>query len=280
MNRISLTLQRFPVAAFCVLAVALSFAAYLAPIPRTGLPFVLVAIPAAVALALAAATEGRRGVRSLLGRLTPRRLGGIRWLIGALALALAMRLAVGLIAQMMGLIPAVPLRPENVPQTASLAATYVVAALLEELGWRGFALSRLLSRLSPAAAGLLLGVPWGLIHIVLHLPGMWSEGLPWLPTVVQLVALSVVLTWLFVRSGQSVLLVTLFHAAQSAFGFVNAGITPLHTSWLMAAVWGATAVLALVSLLGRLQPPAPAGHVDGETGLAVFPAPEETVGRQ
>lgn len=251
MNGISWTLRRFPVATFCVLTVLLSFATYLTPIPRAGLPFVLVAIPAAVALALAAATEGGRGIRSLLGRLALRHMGGIRWLIGALALALAMRLAVGLIAQMMGLIPAVPLRPENVPQTAILAVTFLVAALLEELGWRGFALSRLLDRQSPAVAGLALGVPWGLVHIVLHLPGMWAEGLAWLPTVVQLVALSVVLTWLFVRSGQSVLLVTLFHAAQSAFGFVNAGIAPLHISWLMAAVWGATAALALVSLLAR-----------------------------
>ena len=45
------------------------------------------------------------------------------------------------------------------------------------------------------------------------------------------------------------LLVSLFHAAQSFFGFVNDGISLLNLTWLMKAVWSATAALALVDMV-------------------------------
>jgi membrane protease YdiL (CAAX protease family) len=243
------TLKRFPVAAFCLLTVLLSYGSYLTPIPRAALPFILVMIPALVAITLLALTEEKGAVRSLLGQLTQWRMGGPRWVLLALALALTMRLAVAGIAQFLGLIPAVPLLPQNWTTVMLLAVVYLVAAILEELGWRGFALTRLLRRYSPAVAALILGIPWGAVHIVLHLPGMWAEGLPWLPTVVQLTALSLVITWLFIHSGHNVLLVALFHAAQSAFGFVNEGVSPLHLTWLMAAVWAFAGLLALVDLV-------------------------------
>lgn len=247
MNGIMHFLKRYPVISFCTLTVLLSYASYFLPIPREGLPFAFVVIPTVVALALAAATEGRAGLRALLGQVA--RMGDAKWILGAIALGLVMRLAVGLLAQVMGLIPAVPLLPQNAVQVIILALVFLVAALLEELGWRGYALTRLLRRRSALFAGLVLGVPWGIIHIALHLPGMWAQGLPWLPTVAQLVALSVIIAWLFVRSGQSLLVAIVFHAAQSAFGFLNEGLTPLHVTWLMTAVWSATALAAAIDLL-------------------------------
>ena len=261
MNTIMYPLKRFPIAIFCTVTVLLSYASYLTPIPREALPFAFVLIPTIVAIALVAATEGKAGVRALVGQLGRWRVG-IRWVVGALGLALAMRLAVGVIAQILGLIPAVQLLPANPAQTLVLGVIFLVSALLEELGWRGFALSRLLTRRSPLVAALALGIPWGIIHIVLHFPGMWSEGLPWLPTVVQLVALSVTITWLFVRSGHSLLVVILFHAAQSFFGFLNGGLTPLEVTWLMTVVWSVTAVAATVDMVStallrqRLSPAA------------------------
>jgi membrane protease YdiL (CAAX protease family) len=242
-------MKRFPVASFYVLTVALSYASYFLPIPREALPFMLVLIPALLAISLSAITGGGPAVRSLLGQLARWRVGG-KWLVVAIGLGLAMRLAVGVIAQLMGHIPAVPLLPQNPMQVLVLAVVTLIAAVFEELGWRGFALSRLLQRQSPVVAGLALGIPWGIIHIILHLPGMWAEGLPWLPTVIQLVALSTIITWLFIRSGQSLLVVILFHAAQSAFGFLNEGVAQVHMLWLMTAVWSATGALALVAMAG------------------------------
>lgn len=248
MNDITHFLERYAIATFCTLTVLLSYASYLLPIPREGLPFVFVVIPAVMAVVLAAVTEGRSGIRSLSGGATRRRVGA-GWIAAALFLALAMRLAIAVIAQMMDLIPAIPFQPQNWAQVMVLGVIYIVAAIFEEVGWRGYALRRMLDRHSALFSSLALGIPWGVIHIALHLPGMWSEGLPWAPTVVQLVALSVVITWLFVRSGYSLLIAILFHAAQSFFGFLNEGIEPLHMTWLMAVVWSATAALAAIDLL-------------------------------
>jgi membrane protease YdiL (CAAX protease family) len=53
---------------------------------------------------------------------------------------------------------------------------FVVFALIvgEELGWRGFALPRLLAERSALAASLIVGVLWG----VWHLPTFFVPGLP------------------------------------------------------------------------------------------------------
>lgn len=71
----------------------------------------------------------------------------------------------------------------------------------------------------------------------------------------QLVALSVVITWLFIRSGQNLFVAILFHAAQSAFGFLNEGMAPLHVTLLMTAVWSVVAGLVLIDVvaISRLQ---------------------------
>ena len=84
------TLKRFPIAIFCALTVLLSFASYLTTVPREALPFVFVLIPTLVAIALVAVTEGKVSVRALLGQLGRWRVS-IRWVAGALALALADR---------------------------------------------------------------------------------------------------------------------------------------------------------------------------------------------
>lgn len=248
MNSLSFAIKRFQISIFCTLTVLLSYASYFLPVPREALPFVFVLVPPVVALLLTYATEGGAGVRALLGQSTRWRVG-LKWVVGAVLLGLVIRLAVGVIAQLMGLLPAVPLQPENWMQALVLGLVYLVAAVLEELGWRGYALTRLLTQRSPLFAAMALGLPWGIVHIALHLPGMWAEGLPWLPTVLQLVALSLIITWLFVRSGYSLPVVILFHAAQSAFGFFNAGLAPLHVTWLMTAVWGVVAGLVLIDMV-------------------------------
>lgn len=53
-----------------------------------------------------------------------------------------------------------------------MAFVPLIPAFLEELGWRGYALPRLLERYSPLVAGLALGAPWSAVHLALHLLGM------------------------------------------------------------------------------------------------------------
>ena len=85
----------------------------------------------------------------------------------------------------------------------------------EELGWRGLLLPELLRRVSPLQAGLIVGVIWYLWHIPLYL----ADGKPFNPVgyLVNVVSLSVIFTWFYLRSGRSVFLTILLHAT-SNFG--------------------------------------------------------------
>lgn len=233
------------VAIFYAVTVALSFATYLLPLPREALAFVVVAIPTMVALALAALTEGPGGVGRLLRQLGRWRVG-LRWYVIALGFGLGLRLAMSLLGLAWGLIPRLQLRPLSPPEFVLLALIPLLPAFLEELGWRGYALPRLLERYSPLAAGLILAVPWAVIHLALHLPGMLYDGLPPLATLLQLLGLGVILTWLYVLT-RSVPLAALLHLSQTFFGVVNHGLGAVEQSWLMAAVYmlGAIAITLL-----------------------------------
>jgi len=182
----------------------------------------------------------------LLSKLTQWRIS-LKWLVIALAVAFAMRLTISVVALLLGLIPSIQLRPLTPGEVALLAVIFIVAAIPEELGWRGYALSRLLKNRSALFASLVIGVLWGLVHLALHLPGMPNDGLPGVPTVFQLIGLSVLITWFFIQGGNSVVLTSLFHAAQSFFVIVNDGITLSQQVWLMAAVWSAAAVIVVIA---------------------------------
>jgi membrane protease YdiL (CAAX protease family) len=82
----------------------------------------------------------------------------------------------------------------------------------EELGWRGFALPRLLKGRSALSAGVILGIIWG----VWHLPAFIIAGTPQnnmsFPLfMIGVVALSVLMTWAFKGTGGSVLAAALIH---------------------------------------------------------------------
>jgi membrane protease YdiL (CAAX protease family) len=237
--------ERHAVACFCTLTLVLSFASYLLPIPREAILFVLVLTPAFIAICLAAIAEGMPGVRSLVSTLSLRRLS-LKWAIIAVVVALAMRLSISIVAFLLGWIPAIQLRPISLAEAVLLAVILLISAIPEELGWRGFALNRLLTQHSALLASLVLGVVWGLVHLVLHLPGMQNESLPWPTTMIELVALSVLLTWFFIHGGQSVLLTSLFHAAQSFFVIVNDGVPLSQIGWLWALVWAGAAVIVVM----------------------------------
>jgi hypothetical protein len=62
----------------------------------------------------------------------------------------------------------------------------------------------------------------------------------------------VLLTWLYVNSGGSIVLTTLFHAAQSFFIIVNGGLTGTQQAWLMAGVYLAAALIVVLATGSRL----------------------------
>ena len=87
------------------------------------------------------------------------------------------------------------------------------SALGEEIGWRGYALPRLQARMSALSASLIIGPIWALWHLPL-----WLTGAPGrTPTLyaaffASVIALSVILTWVYNSTGGSLLMVVLLHA--------------------------------------------------------------------
>jgi len=237
--------KQYSLAIFCVLTIALTFAATLLPMPGEMTPVIIVFIPTFVAIALTALSEGKVGVRSLLGRLSQWRVNFKRVII-AVALAFVMRLTISLIALGLRMIPAIHGRPGPPAQFVILALILFLFAMPEELGWRGYVLSKLLQQHSPLTAGLIVGILWGSLHLALHLPGMIYAGLPILPTLLQLIGLSVLITWVYVQTNGNILLTSLFHAAQSFFVIVNEGIPLVTLVWLMSAVYLAIAFIIVI----------------------------------
>ena len=217
----------------------------------------------AIAAVLTAAWVGRPALRDLGARLTRRRVGGRWWVLGlagpaVLAAATAVlhvglggdRSAVRPPALDAGLVAVVPL----------LLALALTDGLGEELAWRGAALPRLLRRTGPVAASVLLGVLWAAWHAPLHwTDGATLEGAPVWLLLVQLPAAAVLYTWVFLRTGGSVLPAVVLHASLSAWGVpLPAAGEDWRPYLLFAGVQ--VAVAAVLVATGRLRPgqPSPA----------------------
>lgn len=113
--------------------------------------------------------------------------------------------------------------PKNVSALAIYVAVVPTVQLLtgplgEEPGWRGFALPRMQKKWGPVGASLGLGVVWGLWHLPLLLFSEDFRGkispLVFLPGfLIALMAFSVLITFLFNRTGGFILATMLTHAA-------------------------------------------------------------------
>ena len=106
-------------------------------------------------------------------------------------------------------------------------------ALLEENGWRGFALPVLLRSHGPVAASVLVGLAWATWHFPVKYDAFvdygLGGGLAYLGAfTVKLVAISVVMTFFWARAGQATLLAVAMHGLSNdvaRIGGLTDGIT-------------------------------------------------------
>jgi membrane protease YdiL (CAAX protease family) len=174
---------------------------------RSPVYFLAVAAPTISATILTFGRDGLQGLKSLYGQL-------IRWQFGIkwYALVLFGIPAAGWIASR--ITGASPLKDANSPAEFLLLLFYVLVTgpLCEELGWRGFALPRLLKRFNPFTASLILGVLWGVWHLPsFFIGGMVQAGMSILLFLLNAVLLSIFVTWVFQHTGGSVLITVLIH---------------------------------------------------------------------
>jgi len=116
----------------------------------------LLVAPGIAAITLTALIEGQTGLRAMLSRMTHWQ-ADIRWYAVALGLMPILLLAILYVLAML-------VSPAFAPALSLLGLAGIAAGYLEEIGWTGFAVPRLLSRWSPLTVGLVIGLLWGLWH--------------------------------------------------------------------------------------------------------------------
>jgi len=235
-------IRRHPLAAFFVLAIALTWS--LVPIGS----FAAFG-PAVAAVVITVLIDGRAGLRSWGRRIVRWRVGW-RWYIVAVGLPLAvLTAAVGLNFGFGAPVSAVDQLDPWYSLLLVFALRLIVplfAPLGEEPGWRGFALVRLQAARTPLQATLILAPVVALWHVPLIF--LASENLAPI-LLVATIAVTFFYTWLFNRTGGSVFMTIVAHAVEGtitlgAFGFVGADESRLP--WLYTAAWCAVAVGLLV----------------------------------
>ena len=257
-------IRRRPVTSYLVMAYAGLWAA-LVPVFFGAPVRVFTAVGAVIGLALpaflvTAATEGRDGARDLLRRSLRWRLG-IRWHLFAL-------LAIPLGSALAALAFFGPTAREALVQDgASLALWFllnfalalVTVQLFEELGWTGFVQHTLQARHGALKASVMVGVAFAMIHLPTYFVGVPLTGETMGMVLGQMVlfvpfaiALRTLMTWLYNRTGSSVLLVAILHAAFNT-PVILAGLLPGPEAQLvLLAVVLFLALLVVVRTRGRL----------------------------
>lgn len=170
--------------------------------------------PGIVALVLTARAEGAAGVRALLRPLLKWEVGA-RWYLFALTYIAAIKLVVAMLHRVAtGEWPRFGDTPVYLMVAAALISTVSFGQSGEEVGWRGYALPRMAARLGLGPASVVLGVIWAAWHLPLFfIPGASIFGQSFPLYLLQVTALSVTVAWLWRRTGQSLLLTMLLHAA-------------------------------------------------------------------
>lgn len=200
--------------------------------------------PLLAAFSVTGLTDGRKGIKELVGRLF-RWGGSFKWILVALSpLALFITAVVinGLIAgtefnlSIFGKLPEAP-SIAGILGWGIMLATFGIG---EETGWRGFALPRLQNSHSALKATLILIVIW----LGWHLPMFaykesfiamgFCGATGW---VISLAFGAVVLTWLYNSARGSILIVALWHATFNAAVTAGEGSISMIAS-LLVIIWG------------------------------------------
>src|SRR4051812_591707 len=211
--------------------------------------------PLLAAFLVTATREGRLAVHDLLDRMVRFRVAARWWLfaVGPLLL-LAVVLTIDSVLGLPMPTASDVARFSGLPTRWGVTGTGLVLVALafgEETGWRGFMLPHLQQRLGPLKATLLVAAAWVVWHAPMFLvidsyrsfnPAItigWAMGL---------FCGAVVLSWLYNRSGGSILLVSIWHGT---FNLVSG--TDAATGLLAAASTMAVIVLAVTLVVLEIR---------------------------
>lgn len=249
---------RAPIRSFLIIAFAISWgiwtplvlgAAGLSPTVAWAIYYAGVIGPAAAAFVCAALGSPVTPVALFL-RLTRWKVS-FAWYAAAVLLPFAIRgVAIATVALLTDASWRVAVRPAEA--IGRIVVLMILLVPFEEIGWRGYVLPLLQRQHTPLASSIILGGIWALWHLPLAWAsvGYQRSHEPWRYMAyfaATIIPISCLITWLFNRTGESVLLVSLLHAAINVADFVlvlpsRIGepillVGSLITALVVAAVW-------------------------------------------
>jgi membrane protease YdiL (CAAX protease family) len=258
--RILERLRRHPLIVFFVLAYAITWPGWWLEVAGSQLGALLGYFgPAIAAILVASIAGGRERLGELLARLFRWRVP-FRWVLVAVLLppgSALVALAIPILAGNATYRAEPGLLASLLPELGLVllfGSLYgVVVAAGEELGWRGYALPKLLQRHNALVASILVGIFWGLWHLPISY--LFGGGSP--PLVDSLLyglgidSASVIYTWIFRHTRGSVLIACLFHSVYDVSLIVAGQIAPVALGLefpfrLHMLVLAATAALIVV----------------------------------
>ncbi|MDQ7810506.1 type II CAAX endopeptidase family protein [Amycolatopsis sp. A133] len=214
--------------------------------------------PIGAAFFVTAVADGRTGLRRWVARLVKWRVSWL-WYVGVvLSVPALLTITTMALSERNPMVPAVATLVAYLP---GLVLQMVTTGLAEEPGWRDFALPRLQHRYGPLGGTLILGPLWGLWHLPLFFSewGGWPD-VTWL-TPIEFVAtcitFSIIMTWVFNRTGQSLPLAMLLHTSVNNFFSIAwsemfPGLTSRDTTHAFLLASTAVALVLLAATRGRL----------------------------
>lgn len=201
-----------------------------------------------VGLALTGLLDGKTGLINLFSRIGRFRVN-VRWYAVSLLTPPILLLAVLLVFR-------TAVSPVFTPKFFAIGILFGLPALLEEIGWMGYAFPKMQVKQSPLVAAILLGVLWGLWHapVVDYLGAAAPHGTYWLPFFLSFVAIvaamRVLIVWIYSNTG-SLFLAWLMHFSMTAslVVFDPVQVSPAQETlwyWVYAAVlWTVVIVVTL-----------------------------------
>jgi membrane protease YdiL (CAAX protease family) len=168
--------------------------------------------PALAALIVILKTDGKLGIRNLLESLFSWRWGFSWWILilgGPFVLVGAAVSILAILESDLSLAPSIPWGQ----MVILLPVILIVGGPLgEEIGWRGYALPKLLIKYSPITASLIVAGMWMLWHVPLFwIPGATQEGSSIPLFLALVVAFSILTTWIYLGTRRSLLAAVMFH---------------------------------------------------------------------
>jgi CAAX protease family protein len=220
--------------------------------------------PAVAAFLTTAWVSGRTGLKDLLARMGRWRFPLRCWAVTLSPLAF---LAVALLVQaVVGDLPALGDfgRYTGLPTVGVLAVAVLAIALNgfgEETGWRGFAVPAILPRFGPLGAALVIAPIWAIWHLPYFFFLKSYQSFNAFTIIGFLIGLaygSVVLTWLYLGTGGSILAVAIWH------GLFNMATATDGATNIIASTVSALVIALGIVISPRLRHMRP--NEDAQTG--------------